>query len=89
MTYRGEQNSSASVRVEDRFVGSTKSLNEVGGANNQPPPSFVCLRVLSRFRKCVKGHTFVSRITAATADNNTTKAAHTHDSQGKTHENVR
>ena len=57
--------------------------------NNQPPPPFVCQLVLSRFRKCVKGHTFVSRITAATADNNTAKAAHRHDSHSKTHGNVR
>ena len=37
----------------------------------------------------LKGHTFVSRITAATADNNTAKAAHRHDIHGKTHGNVR
>ena len=34
-------------------------------SNNQPPSPSVCLLVLSRCRKCVKGHTFFSRITAA------------------------
>ena len=94
MAYRWEQNSSAIVRVErDRFVGSTtsllSSLNEV--TINRLLHSSVSLKL---FFPDLKGHTFVSRITAATADNNTAKAAHRHDSknddsQGKTHGNVR
>ena len=79
MAYRWEQNSSASVRVERsicRLHGT--SLNEV--TINRLLHSSVSL-----FFPDLKGHTFVSRITAATADNNTAKAAHRHDSQGKTH----